>query len=76
MVEAVRLIVEPTQRGLLLDAVGAAGIALTTTVVVPAGPVHPATVAVTEYVPALAATEVAIDGFCVEAVKPFGPVQL
>ena len=39
---------EPTQTGLLLPAVGAIGAGFITTVVVPAGPVHPATVAVTE----------------------------
>ena len=34
--------------GLLLDAVGAAGAGLIVTATVPAGPGHPATVAVTE----------------------------
>ena len=38
----------PAQSGLLLDAVGADGIGFTVTVTVPAGPVHPLTVAVTE----------------------------
>ncbi len=45
---AVKFKVEPAQIGELLDAVGAAGTGLTVTETVPAGPVHPATVAVTE----------------------------
>jgi hypothetical protein len=48
MVLALRLISAPTQVGLLLDAMGAAGGVFTTTVVVPAGLVHPFSVAVTE----------------------------
>jgi hypothetical protein len=48
MVLAVKLSVLPAQIGELLDAVGAAGAGLTVTAVVPAEPVHPATVAVTE----------------------------
>ena len=48
MVLAVKLKVDPTHIGLLLPADGAAGIGLIVTAVVPAGPVHPATVAVTE----------------------------
>ena len=73
---AVKFNVEPTQIGLLLPAVGAAGIGLTTTIVVPAGPGHPATVTVTEYVPASATIVLAIDGFCDEEEKLLGPVQL
>ena len=59
----VRFNVVPEQTGLLLPAVGADGGGLTTTTVVPAGPVHPATVMVTEYVPASATTTPAIEGF-------------
>ena len=36
---------------------------------------HPLTVTVTEYVPALAVVAFARTGFCNEEVKPFGPVQ-
>ena len=54
---------------------GAAGVGLTTTLVVPAGEVQPATVAVTEYVPAFAAVAPGIVGFCSAETKPFGPVQ-
>ena len=48
MVAAVKLRVVPTQMGELLPAVGATGVALMVTEVVPAAPVHPATVTVTE----------------------------
>jgi hypothetical protein len=41
-------IVEPAQYGPPFDAVGVAGMALTTTVVVPAAEVQPLTVTVTE----------------------------
>lgn len=48
---------------------------MTTTVVVPNVLVHPATVAVTEYVPAPANVIPAIEGFCELDVNPFGPVH-
>ena len=48
MVLAVRLNVVPIHIGLLLPAVGATGVPFIVTEVVPAEPVHPATVAVTE----------------------------
>jgi hypothetical protein len=47
-------IVPPSQYGPPLLAVGVAGVALTTTLVVPAADVQPATATVTEYVPTLA----------------------
>ena len=47
MVLAVKLMVPPAHTALLLPAVGADGIGLTTTTVVPAGLGHPDTVAVT-----------------------------
>ena len=75
IVLAVRVNVEPAHKGLLLPAVGATGLGLTTTTVVPAGPGHPATVAVTEYVPDAAVVAPAIEGFCVEEEKLFGPVH-
>ena len=56
-------------------AVGVAGVALTTTFVVPAAEVQPLTVIVTEYVPASAVVAFARVGFCSEEVKPFGPVH-
>jgi hypothetical protein len=59
----------------LEGAVIAADGPFTTAAVVPAGPVQPFTVAVTEYVPAAAGVTFAIDGFCCEDVKPFGPVH-
>ena len=52
-VEAVRESVVPAQTGPLFPAVGAFGFAFTTGVVVPAELVHPLTVAVTEYSPAM-----------------------
>ena len=66
----------PAQIGLLLEAVGAAGGLLITTVTVPPGPVQPFTVAVTVYIPAAAAVTLGIEGFCSDEEKLFGPVQL
>jgi hypothetical protein len=66
----------PAQTGPLLAGIGAEGTGLTTTVVVPAVLVHPATVAVTEYVPAIAIVAFAVtDGSSTEAVNAFGPVH-
>ena len=62
--------------GELLEGLGAAGVGLIITVTVPLGPVHPPTVAVTEYVPAAARVTFGMLGFCVVEVKLFGPVQL
>jgi DUF971 family protein len=67
-------IVEPVQYGPPFDAVGVAGVALTTTFVVPAAEVQPLTVIVTEYVPAFVRVALRV-GFCSAEVKPFGPVQ-
>src|SRR5207247_330604 len=64
-----------SQYGPPLLAVGVAGVALTTTFVVPAAEVQPFTVIVTEYVPASASVALARVGFCCDDVKPFGPVQ-
>jgi hypothetical protein len=73
---AVRFNVEPSQIGPLLPAVGAAGVGLITTAIVPSGlEAQPGTVALTEYVPAAKAVTPAIEGFCVEAEKPLGPAQ-
>src|SRR6476619_7744433 len=66
--------VAPAQYGPPLVAVGVAGVALTTTFVVPAGEVQPFTVTVTEYVPASAVVALTRVGFCCAAVTPFGPV--
>ena len=70
-----RVIVAPSQNGPPLVAVGVAGVALTTTFVVPAAEVQPFTVIVTEYVPESAAVALARVGFCCEEVKPFGPLH-
>src|ERR1043165_5234230 len=67
--------VEPSQYGPPLDAVGVAGIGLTTTDVDPAAEVQPLTVMVTEYVPAFAVVALAMVGFCSGELKPPGPVQ-
>src|SRR5216110_1083441 len=68
-------IVAPSQYGPSLVAVGVAGVALTTTLVVPAAEVQPFTVTVTEYVPASAVVALANVGFCNAEVKPFSPVH-
>lgn len=72
-VVAFRLRVWPEQTGVLLEAEGEEGDELTTTEVVPAAPVHPFTVTVTEYVPAFAEDTPAIEGFRVASVKLLGP---
>jgi hypothetical protein len=69
------LIVEPSQTGELLAAVGVAGVGFTTTATVPAALVHPPTVTVTLYVPAMAAVADGRVGFWTDEVKE-GPVQL
>jgi len=58
-----------------LLAVGVAGVAFTTTFVVPAAEVQPLTVIVTEYVPASAVVALDRVGFCRDDVNPFGPVH-
>ena len=65
----------PVQTGVLLDAVGVAGVALTTTAVVPTAEVQPFVVTVTLYVPLIAVVALAIVGFCRADVKLFGPVH-
>jgi len=67
--------VAPSQYGPPLEAVGVAGVAFTTTLVVPAAEVQPLTVIVTEYVPASAVVALERVGFCADDVKPFGPVH-
>src|SRR5205823_13535041 len=68
-------IVAPSQYGPPLLAVGVAGVAFTTTFVVPAAEVQPLTVMVSEYVPASAVAAFARVGLCAAEVKPFGPVH-
>jgi len=68
-------IVAPAQYGPPFDAVGVAGIGLTTTFVVPAAEVQPLTVIVTEYVPASAVVAFVRVGFWSVEVNPFGPVH-
>src|SRR5437763_857133 len=67
--------VAPSQYGPPFVAVGVAGVALTTTFVVPAAEVQVLTVTVTEYVPASAVVAFARVGFWSADVKPFGPVH-
>jgi hypothetical protein len=74
--KAVRLSVCPAQIVELLAAVGAAGIGLIVTVVIPAGLVQPFTVCVREYVPLARTVTPAMVGFCKVDVNAFGPVQL
>ena len=66
----------PEQMGLLFPAVGADGSGLMVTIVVPTELVHPFTVAVIEYVPALFDAALEIAGFCVALEKLLGPFQL
>src|SRR5438270_9815023 len=68
-------IVAPSQYGPPLLALGVAGVALTTTCVVPMAEVQPLTVIVREYVPASAVVALARVEFCCAEVKPFGPVH-
>ena len=71
-----RFNVAPVHKGPLLEAVGVAGVGLITTIVVPAALVHPLTVIVTLYVPALATVTLVMLGVLDVEVKPPGPVQL
>jgi hypothetical protein len=70
-----RLIVLPVQTGVLLDAVGVAGVALTTTAVVPTAEVQPFVVTVTLYVPAIATVAEGRVGFCSADANAEGPVH-
>jgi formaldehyde-activating enzyme involved in methanogenesis len=76
MVEAESCNVLPAQIGPLLLAVGGAGAAFTTAVVVTGVEAQPFTVTVTLYVPDADVVVFGIDGFCCVEVNPFGPVQL
>ena len=62
-VGVLKLIVFPEQTGVLLLAVGVAGVVFTTTAVVPAKLVQPPTVTVTLYVPAIASVDVGREAF-------------
>ena len=55
---------------------GTGGARVTTTVVVAVGEGQPPTVAVTLYVPSFSALALEMTGVRVEAVNPFGPVQV
>jgi hypothetical protein len=70
-----KLSVFPAHTGELLDAVGVAGVVLTTTAVVPLPLVHPLVVTVTLYVPAIATVALVMEGFWAADVNEFGPVQ-
>ena len=60
----------------LLEAIGANGIGLMVTLVVPTGPLHPPTVTYTEYMPVAKVVAPTMVGFCKVDVNAFGPVQL
>lgn len=70
----VKFNVEPSQIGELLPAVGAAGVAFTTTAIVACGLAHPLLIT-NEYVPAAARVIPVIDGFCRVDTNAFGPVH-
>ncbi len=72
----VRLIALPVHTGELLPGAGVAGVAFTTTVVVPKAEVHPFSVIVTLYVPAFASVEEAMVGSCTDDVNELGPVHV
>ena len=72
----VNKIVEPTQTGELLPAVGVAGAVFTTTVVVAIALVQPPTVTVKLYVPAIPAVADGRVGSSKAEVNALGPVQL
>jgi hypothetical protein len=63
IVVAERFNVVPAHNGEFEEAPGATGVGLTTTVVDPAGPVHPAAEVTTEYVPDAEAEAIDIVGF-------------
>jgi len=65
----------PVHTGVLLDAVGVAGVAFTTTAVVPIAEVHPFVVIVTLYVPANATVALGRVGFCNAEANAEGPVH-
>jgi hypothetical protein len=71
----VRFNVDPAQIGELLPAVGAAGVAFTTTLTVPVPLVQPFTVTVSEYVPAIARVAPGRVGFCSAEANAAGPVH-
>jgi hypothetical protein len=73
---AVRFNVLPARIGPLFPAVGAVGVGLTATAVVPAADGQPFTVTVTLYVPLTADVAFGIEGFCWVELKLLGPVQL
>jgi hypothetical protein len=73
--EVERLIVLFVQTGVLLVAVGVAGVVFATTAVVPTADVQPLVVTVTLYVPAIAAVAPARVGFCTAEANADGPVQ-
>ena len=75
-VDALKLIAFPEQTGLLLLAVGAAGTAFTTTVVVLAGELQPFTVTKREYTPAKPTTAPGLVGSSREEEKLLGPLHV
>ena len=74
--DAFRFNVVPVQTGELELAVGAEGTGLTVTLKLAPVLVHPLTVTVAVYVPAAAAVEEGMVGFCAVEENAFGPIQL
>lgn len=72
----VRLIADDSHTGEFDPAVGADGVALITTFVVPAAEEQPFSVITRLYVPASASVAGVITGFCTDEVKLFGPVHV
>ena len=72
---AVKFNVDPAHTGPLFAAVGVAGMAFTVTAVVAAELVHPETVTVAEYVPALTLCALVKVGSSNDEVNPLGPVH-
>lgn len=69
-----RLIVDPSHSGLLLDAVGADGVGFTVIAIVTGVLAHPL-LTMQVYVPAAASVTLEIEGFCNDEENPFGPVH-
>jgi hypothetical protein len=75
-VSAAWIVVELPLQMVAVPLTTAVGRALTVAVVVPAAELQPFTVTITLYVPDAAGVALGIEGFCVEELKPLGPVQL
>lgn len=72
----VKVIVDPKQTGVVAVGTGVAGVVLTATATVPNALVHPLTVTVKLYVPAITGVAPGRVGFCNALINALGPVQL